>query len=252
MKYEMTGRVRFSEIDEQDHMTIAALINYMQDCCTFQSEDNGHELEKLRAAHMGWFLMSWKIELHQLPRMGEKISIKTWVGDYKGLIANRWFSVENAEGQVVARVLSIWPLMDLFKMRPMRIPEEMKADYGSDIPCQGDFGGRKLKVPEGGTKVMEFQVETIHLDTNHHMNNGRYIEVAQEVLPKDFVIRFMEVEYRKQAVLGDHVQVKVVEDTINLNYPDGVISDGTKYEKSITVLLTDDKDEIYAVVDFLG
>lgn len=37
-KYEFEGKVRYSEIDHRATMTLPALINYFQDCSTFQSE----------------------------------------------------------------------------------------------------------------------------------------------------------------------------------------------------------------------
>jgi hypothetical protein len=43
----------------------------------------------------------------------------------------------------------------------------------------------------------------------------------------------------------------VIESETNMNFPDGVISDGSAYSRSVTVLLKNDEDEIYAVIDFL-
>ena len=83
------------------------------------------------------------------------------------------------------------------------------------------------------------------------MNNSRYVEMAREVLPEGFKIHFLEVEYRKQAVLGDHVRVEKVESDVNMNFPEGIISDGSSYQRSVTVIMKDDQNEIYAVVDFL-
>ena len=37
--YEFNSRVRYSEIDHHGTLTLPALINYFQDCSTFQSED---------------------------------------------------------------------------------------------------------------------------------------------------------------------------------------------------------------------
>ena len=39
--YEFNSRVRYSEIDHHGTLTLPALINYFQDCSTFQSEDCG-------------------------------------------------------------------------------------------------------------------------------------------------------------------------------------------------------------------
>ena len=44
-----------------------------------------------------------------------------------------------------------------------------------------------------------------HLDTNQHMNNAQYVHFAVMYLPADSEIRELRVEYRRQAVLGDHI-----------------------------------------------
>ena len=47
--YTFDSRVRYSEIDHTGNMTLPALINYFQDCSTFQSEDIGLGTEALKA-----------------------------------------------------------------------------------------------------------------------------------------------------------------------------------------------------------
>mgnify|MGYP000910713022 CR=1 FL=1 len=47
--YEFNSRVRYSEIDHHGTLTLPALINYFQDCSTFQSEDVGLGTEVLKA-----------------------------------------------------------------------------------------------------------------------------------------------------------------------------------------------------------
>ena len=47
--YTFDSRVRYSEIDHTGNMTLPALINYFQDCSTFQSEDIGLGTEVLKA-----------------------------------------------------------------------------------------------------------------------------------------------------------------------------------------------------------
>ena len=47
-KYEFEGKVRYSEIDHRATMTLPALINYFQDCSTFQSEQLGYGMDVLK------------------------------------------------------------------------------------------------------------------------------------------------------------------------------------------------------------
>ena len=47
-QYEFESKVRYSEIDHRGTMTLPALINYFQDCSTFQSEEIGYVMEVLK------------------------------------------------------------------------------------------------------------------------------------------------------------------------------------------------------------
>ena len=48
MIYTFDSRVRYSEVDHQGTLTLPAMMNYLQDCSTFQSEDIGVGLSALR------------------------------------------------------------------------------------------------------------------------------------------------------------------------------------------------------------
>ena len=47
--YTFDSRVRYSETDSGGKLTMASLINYFQDCSTFQAEELGVGVEYLRA-----------------------------------------------------------------------------------------------------------------------------------------------------------------------------------------------------------
>lgn len=57
MKYSFDSRVRYSEIGEDRHLTLNGMINYFQDCSTFQSEAAGVGMDFLGAkSRPGYFL----------------------------------------------------------------------------------------------------------------------------------------------------------------------------------------------------
>ena len=43
------------------------------------------------------------------------------------------------------------------------------------------------------------------IDYNHHMNNANYVRIAMELLPQDFEVKNLRVEYRIAAKLGDRL-----------------------------------------------
>ena len=78
-----------------------------------------------------------------------------------------------------------------------------------------------------------FAVQKHHLDTNHHVNNCQYIQMAMDYLPADFKIHQMRAEYKQQARLYDVICPAKAEEDIRT-----------------TILLNDQKGEPYAVVEF--
>ena len=39
--YSFSNRVRYSEVNSEKELTLPSLLDYLQDCCTFESEDFG-------------------------------------------------------------------------------------------------------------------------------------------------------------------------------------------------------------------
>ena len=71
--YRFESRVRFSEIDHTEMMTLPALVNYFQDCSTVHSESLGLGIEALKEKGKAWILSSWQIVVERYPKMGEEI-----------------------------------------------------------------------------------------------------------------------------------------------------------------------------------
>ena len=60
--YQYQTRIRYSELDESGHLKPEALLDYFQDCSTFQSEDLGIGIEYLKAGRL------WQSGIHCLER----------------------------------------------------------------------------------------------------------------------------------------------------------------------------------------
>lgn len=46
------------------------------------------------------------------------------------------------------------------------------------------------------------------IDTNHHVNNAQYVDMAREALPEGTEIQEIRADYKKAAVLGDEVTIR--------------------------------------------
>lgn len=203
--YEFVGKVRYSEIDHRGTMTLPALINYFQDCSTFHSEAVGLGMDRLKHDRKAWVLSYWQVIADRYPELGEKIITGTFATEFKGLYGNRNFYMKDEAGKMIARANSIWVFMDLEKGRPSRPKEGHIVPYGTCEPLDMPYEGRKIALPQHWEAGEPFPVRKYHIDTNEHVNNCQYVQMALEMVPGDIQVRQLRVDYKKSAVLGDMI-----------------------------------------------
>ncbi len=231
--YTFNSRVRYSETDESGRLTVTGMINYMQDCSTFHSEDVGVGVGYLGRSRKIWLLSSWQIVIKRYPKLGDRLEIGTWHNDFKGIYGYRNFVIRDEAGEDLVQAASVWFLYDLEKEQPARVTGEDTDPYG-EPGARLELGKipRKIPVPAEYETMDAVVVSRHHLDTNHHVNNAQYVDMAREAVPGEVTIREIRADYRKAALLGDLVIPRVTSG-----------SDG-----SYTVALCSETGDIYAVV----
>jgi len=209
--YSFSSRVRYSEVDEDRKLSVTGIINYLQDCSTFQSEDLGMGIDYLSERHRAWWLSSWQIVMERCPVLGEEIVISTWPYDFKGIYGYRNFTIQDTAGNYLVKADSIWFFFDTAAGRPVRAGEEDIRGYGMSQRGRLDMAPmpRRIALPPDYVEAEPVTVARHHIDTNHHVNNAQYVEIAREVLPDAVKIRELRVEYKKAAVLGDVIYPRV-------------------------------------------
>ena len=118
--YEFDSRIRYSEVDSNQNLTVLGLIDYFQDCSTFQSEDLGIGVDYLNEHQLGWVVVSYHVTIERLPRLGEHICIQTFPYNLKGMFGSRNYAMLDDSGSQVACADSLWVLVDLTTGKPTR------------------------------------------------------------------------------------------------------------------------------------
>lgn len=232
--YSFESRIRYSETDSEGRLTLGALLNYFQDCSTFQSEDLGLGLAYLKERHMVWVLSSWQIVVERYPKLCERVEVGTFPYEFKGFLGSRNFFLRTETGEYPAKANSLWSLLDTETGKPARPVAEMLDGYRLEERLEMDYAPRRISLPAQMEERDPLTVKKHHLDTNRHVNNGQYICMAMEYLPGDFRIRQMRAEYKKQAFLDTVLYPFVAE-----------------IEKGFTVSLRDGGGEVYVNAEFV-
>ncbi len=226
--YSFISRVRYSECDERAQLSLVSLVNYLQDCSTFQSEELGVGLRYLHEHGFAWFIAAWRIEIDRLPQFGETIRVGTWCYELARTRARRNFAIYDEVGDPCVRADSLWFTFDVRRGRPMRVPESEHL-YAEDTP-RLQMSNLERRIPVFGEYVERAPIVVAeqHLDTNRHVNNAQYVLMAADALGEPIDIRAISVQYAQMAVLGDTLLPRVYTDergwVVELVRDDGVVS----------------------------
>ena len=128
--YEMKIRVRYSEVDREGIARLHQILEYFQDCGTFQSEELGLGVEEDQKNHRAWYLIAWNVKIIRHPRMSEYIDVTTQAYKMRGFYGYRRYSIIDEQGATIVSAEAIWILMNTQKMLPMKVT---KADRQNRI-----------------------------------------------------------------------------------------------------------------------
>ncbi|MDE6435435.1 MAG: acyl-[acyl-carrier-protein] thioesterase [Lachnospiraceae bacterium] len=205
--YEMKRQITYSQVGSDLKTDIAMITNFLQDCALFHSESIGKGVDNLDGTKTAWFLSSWQIEVIRYPEYKEKITVRTWPHAFKGLYGYRNFDILDDAGNRIVQANSIWIFMDVVNMRPMKPSDSDIEGYDLEEGLFMDYAPRKIKIlgesDEKKESMEPIPVKRSFIDSNHHVNNGRYVTEAIEYVDDVTKIRSIRVDYRKAAALGD-------------------------------------------------
>ena len=232
--YSFNSRVRFSETDTDRKLSISGLMNYLQDCSIFQSEDVGAGLRYMKETQRAWLLSAWNVEVIRRPNVSEEIKIGTWPYEFKGIYGLRNFAIYDKEGNYLVKADSCWFLIDMETGRPARLTSQDIEPYPILEPrIDMEDMPRKITLPKEMEEYGRVRVLKHHLDINLHVNNVQYVDIACEVLPQGCEVCGVRAEYRKAAILGDVIVIKYA-----------------KEEGKYSISLCAEDDTVFANVEF--
>ena len=234
MLFEKETYVRYSEVDKDGLIKIDALVNHLQDIVMLHADEVGAGIAQVIDMGTVWFISTWQIEIITPPRIYDKIILKTNPYEFKGFFGNRNVWIENEKGEILVRTNSIWVYLDVKTKVPKRIDDAAVKPYLPLEPkLEMSYSSRKIAMPENFEPSEPVRVHYGQLDTNGHVNNCQYVQMALESLPKDKEVHQMRVEYKKSAVYGDMIYPRIAAE-----------------DDRTVVELCDENAKPYAVIEF--
>ncbi len=187
----------------------AGILYFAQEAAGGHCRLLGVDWDTLMQRRLFWAVLRYRVEVSRLPRSGEKITVETWPMPTTRTAFPRSTVAYDEAGNEVFRAIGLWVLMD-GEHRRMVLPGK------SGVALEGTCRGNELSVPGSlmpfeGSNQYSRQVMYSELDRNAHMNNTRYMDWVDDLLPAAFhrerPIRGFTVCYLDEATEGEVVDL---------------------------------------------
>ena len=200
--------VGLSDVDFTKTLKVGTLFGYFQDVASLAVENLGIGINTLEEKFsVAWVLIKIRVDIERLPVWNEKIILETWPQTPKRLEFNRDYMVRDADGNVLARAVSTWVIIDI-KTRELQQTELIAVDYPEFITERAlDCRLGKLK-PYGRLEVAYKKIIGYSdVDFYGHLNNSKYIDYIMDCFTveqhRKYRVGSIEIDYINEALPGD-------------------------------------------------
>lgn len=207
--YTKEYKLLSSDVDMFRRLRLSRLFTMLQEAAIAHTEALGAGREKTLDRGLLWVVGLQRIEIRALPGYDDPVVLTSWPGETRFTMFPRYCRLTAPDGTEYLRTSAFWTLMDA-ESRKMIDPKKA----GISIPglVTGEEAGFPLppkNAPAAFTRA--FTVPYSWVDLNGHMNNSRYPDLAEDLMPEALrgrVPQEIRMEYLAEARCGETITVE--------------------------------------------
>lgn len=201
-----------SACDESGKMKLYRVMQVMQDCSELWLQSEPVFADYFRLNGMAQLLAYRQLDILRVPHYAEDLRVTTSVFDVNPMFGYRNTCVYDADGKPCYNSWGIGAFVNRSNGRLQKVPSEVLDTVTKEKPIDMEYTERRIALPQGEFSVMpEIAVARQDIDYNHHVNNAEYLRMALELLPADFEVKRIRIEYKAPAKLGDRLTPSVLD-----------------------------------------
>ncbi len=202
--YSLIYKVTTSTCDSEGKLKLYSALQMMQDCSEMWIDSEPQVKDYFARENMAQLLASRQVEIVRVPDFKEELTVATSVYGMKPMFGFRNTFIYDAEGKPCYRTWSMGAFVDKANGKLKRVDDTVAGSLLIEPQLEMNYKDRRIILPKTEGEVLEpVKVMRADIDYNKHLNNANYVRMAMELLPEDFEIKGLRVEYRVAAKLGD-------------------------------------------------
>ena len=182
--YRQTFTITDNTVDCFGRLKTSMILFFAQEMAGRHCVELALDYDTMAKQRMFWAVIRHRVQITRMPLRGETITVETWPMPTTRVAYPRSVVAYDEGGRECFRAISLWVLMDL-DTRNMILPGK------SGIEVAGTLRGTELAPPSSLVPRLlhnsrNRSVCFTDLDRNGHMNNTRYLDWIDDLLPSAF------------------------------------------------------------------
>lgn len=205
--------------NENRALTLSALQRIIVVISEEHLENIGLDVPHLmREYGVSWVLLSISADIKSPIRDGERLSVRTWHTEKRGVYFRREVEICHADGSVAAVAATFSSIFDMKTRRLSTDPEVLEKvnQLGNGKELLDAESRIKIK-PDGFPVIMTQKVMPSWIDSLGHVNNFRYGDLITDALPDEARANLgnlsrYEIGFTGELRLGESVELRLKEE----------------------------------------
>lgn len=209
--------INFLQCAPNGYLKYTELCNILQLAASAHSEMGGINFIDMQKNNQAWVLSRMRVEIKELPRWKDTISVKTWISTLENSRSVRGFDVL-LNGKKIIGSETFWAVFNTKTRRPegLSLPHDHFEKFPENRATAISFS--KINLVALGD-IADFRIEKIvrmsDLDIVNHVNNVKYLEWCLDIADDDSVLnqelKSFDLNFLKELSLNDKVLIEKFE-----------------------------------------
>ena len=203
-------RIRDCDVSVNRALRPSCLFSMLQEASIDHTEQLGAGRSKTLDRGYLWVIARQSVTISRMPVYDEEIMLESWPGEMLHVLFPRYYRILDKNGECLLSASAIWSLINA-DTRSFVFPESA----GINVP--GIVTGYEIPLPSGirrqeTASFREFTVPYSYTDINGHMNNIRYLDEAENMIPElaeQRSLRGIDVEYSHEICRGERMTISL-------------------------------------------
>ncbi|WP_288984651.1 acyl-ACP thioesterase domain-containing protein [uncultured Flavobacterium sp.] len=187
------------------------LCNIFQITAGIHADLGGISFSDMQEHHQAWVMSKMRLEVINLPKWKEKVTVKTWIKSLENSRSTRCLELYRGNEKLVG-CETYWVVINTQTRRPenLALQHEHFIKFPENNASEKEV--QKINLNVAFKKVLDYRVQLSDIDIVNHANNVKYLEWCLNAMDAKFVlkqkIKGFEMNFLKELNLNDDVVIQ--------------------------------------------